>query len=237
MGAVRTLGLVTAIKGTPTPVVLAAAYYTSSNLATPGVVIPVASFSILNNIATVVLGGSGLPTIGFNGENGYIPTPTFSPANPTQEVNLSKGKPFDIYGGIAPGPRGRGEQVTLWGFGTGTYFNGKRITVLDNNPATNSFRFYFAHANVASTADTTGFAAPSPAQHYRVIRIECAQTLGTDLLYVGDLNVSSTQYMAALSLAGQFSIEVAGENIPPEGLFLDTSGTAGTTQAMISVIY
>jgi hypothetical protein len=236
MGAVRTLGLVTAIKGTPTPVVLAAAYYTSANLATPGVVLPVASFSILKGIATVFL-STTLPVIGYNGENGFIPVQTASPASATQEFNALNGQPFNIYGGIAPGIPGRGEQVTLWAFGTATYFNGKRITVIDNNPATNSFRFYFQHADVANTADATGRTAPSPAQHYRVIRIECAQTLGTDVLYIGDLNVSATQYMAALSLTGQFSIEVAGENIPPEGLFIDTSGTAGTTQAMISVIY
>lgn len=234
MGLIRTLGAVTVGTIPPTPAVLAAAYYTSANLVTPGVVIGAASFSILKNIATVVL-NTTLSVIGYNGENGYIPLPTFSPASPTQEVNLSQGKPFNIYGGIAPQIPGRGQQVTLWSFTTATYFNGKRITVLDNNPATNSFRFYFKHADVASTADTTGLTAPSPFQHYRVIRLECSQTLGTDIIYVGDLNVSSTQYMAALSLTGQFSIEIAGENVPPEGVWI--TGTGPTDSCQVTLIY
>jgi hypothetical protein len=218
---IRTLGLVTAVKGTPTPVVLAAAYYTSTNLAVPGVVIPAASFSILNGIATVVLNTATFPLNGYNGPNGY-PNPA-----------LGSNAQFDIQGKYAAP---NGQQVTLWGFTTATYFNGKRITVLDCNPATKSFRFYFNHANVASTADT-GNTAPSPAQHYRAIRLECSQALGVDLIYVGDLNVSATQYMSCLSLAGQLSIEVASENIPPEGLFIDTSGTVGTDQVMVTLIY
>jgi hypothetical protein len=233
MGQIRTLGATTVVVGKPTPAVLAAAYYTSSNLATPGVVISAVSFSITKNIATVVMGS--LPTNGYNGPNGFIPVPTATPASATQLFNKLTGQPFDIHGSVAPGISGMGQQVTLWGFTTATYFNGKRITVIDNNPATNSFRFYFKHADVASTADATGLTAPSPFQHYRAIRLECGQSNGSDFVYVGDLNVSSTQYMAALSLAGQLAIEIAGENIPPEGLFLD--GTAGTDTCQVSVIY
>jgi hypothetical protein len=221
MGALRTLGLVTAVKGYPTPAVLAAAYYTSSNLATPGVVIAATGFSILNGICTVTLNTSVFPTDGYNGPNGY---PTQNPV-----TNLQ---------GVFPPPNG--QQVTLWGFTTtvGKFLNGKRVSVIDCNPAAKSFRFYFAHADDASAglADT-GNTAPSPKQHYRAIRLECSQSLSTDLIYVGDLNVSSTQYMACLSLAGQLSIEIASENIPPEGLFIDTSGTASTDQVMCTVIY
>jgi hypothetical protein len=230
MGQIRTLGLATAVKGTPTPAVLAAAYYTSANLATPGVVIAVASFTIHNNIATVFLGGSGLPLDGYNGPNGY---PTF---------NATTGSTFDIHGGITggtaknAGPAG-GQKVTLWGFGTGTYFNGKTVTVLDCDPTTNSFRFYFTHANVSNTADTTGLTAPWMKKNYRAIRLECSQALSTDLIYVGDLNVSSSQYMACLSLAGQLAIEIASENIPPEGICIDTSGTSSSDQVMVTVIY
>jgi len=232
MGQIRTLGAATVVVGTPTPTVLAAAYYTSANLATPGVVISAVSFSISKGIATIVMGS--LPKTGYNGPNGYIPTPTASPASATQSVNQVTGQPFDIFGGTAPGPSGKGQQVTLWGFTTATYFNGKRVTVIDNNPATLSWRFYFNHADVASTSDA-GKTAPSPAQHYRAIRLECGQGNGTDFVYVGDLNVSSTQYMAALSLAGQLSIEIASENIPPEGIFID--GTAGTDTVQVSVLY
>ena len=223
MGAIRSLGLVTAIKSTPTPAVLAAAYYTSSNLATPGVVIAAVSFSVSKGIATVVLNTTTFPKTGYCGPNGF----------PTS--NLTTGSKFDIYGGISAVPAG-GQLVTLWGFSTATYFNGKRVTVIDCNPAAKSFRFYFNHADVSSTADA-GNTAPSPQQHYRAIRLECSQALGTDLIYVGDSNVSSTQYMTVLSLAGEPSIEIVGENIPPESLWIDTNGTSGNDQCLVSLIY
>ena len=238
MGQIRTLGAVSAVSSVnqPTPVVLAAAYYTNTALVTPGVVLAASTFSITKNIATIFL-GTTLPTNGYNGPNGYIPVPTASQSSATQEFNARGGQPFDIYGGTAPGATGKGQQVTLWGFTTATYFNGKRISVIDNNPALNSFRFYFTHADVAATGDG-GETAPSPFQHYRAIRLECSQSLGTDIIYVGDLNVSSTQYMAALSLAGQLSIEIAGENIPPEGVFIATNGASTANDAvMVTCIY
>jgi hypothetical protein len=233
MGAIRTLGLAKAIKNTPTPAVLAAAYYTSSNLATPGVVVAAVSFSITNNIATVVLGAGNLPTNGYNGPNGYIAPPTAVPASATQGFNIVPVPPVNIQGNF---PAPNGQKVVLWGFTTATYFNGKVVSVIDNNPVTGAFRFYIKNANVASTNDA-GNTAPCPFQHYRAIRLECSQSLGADIIYVGDANVSSTQYMAALSLAGQLSIEIASENIPPEGVFIDTSGTASTDQVLVTVIY
>jgi len=232
MGAIRTLGLATAVAGTPTPAVLAAAYYTSANLATPGVVIAAASFSITKGIATIVL-GSTLPTNGYNGPNGYIPTPTFTPASATQEFNSQTGQPLNIQG--YPKAPANGQKVVLWGF-TATELNGLVVTVIDNNPANNSFRFAINHADVGSTSDT-GKTAPAPFQHYRAIRLECSQSLSTDLIYVGDSNVKSTQYMACLSLAGQLSIEIASENIPPEGIWIDTNGSASTDQVMVTLIY
>jgi len=217
MGVPRTLGATTVAPGTPTPAVLAAAGYTPAPIAA-------ASFSILNGIATIVL-GTTLPKNGYNGPNGYPPS-------------------ADIHGGInsqfGPGGAGQGagpaggQQVTLWGFATGTYFNGKKVTVIDNNPANNSFRFYFAHANVGSVSDT-GLTATSPFQHYRAVRLECSQSNGADFVYVGDLNVSSSRYVAALSLTGQLSIEIASENIPPEGIFID--GTSGSDSVQVSLIY
>lgn len=239
MGQVRTLGLATAIKGTPTPAVLAAAGFTATTntngtaVANPGVVLASASFSITKGIATVVL-TAALPTDGFNGPNGYIAPQTASAASATQQFNAQSISVVNIQGNF---PAANGQQVTLWGFTTATYFNGMRVTVLDNNPATKSFRFLFAHADVASTADTTGFAAPDPKSRYRAIRLECYQSLSTDLIYVGDFNVAATRYMACLSLTGQLSIEVAGDNIPPEGIFIDTNGTASTDQVMVTLIY
>src|ERR1700676_1749719 len=204
MGIPRTLGAVVVGALPPTPI------YT-------GPVINAVSFSIKAGIATIVLGPGNLPSNGYNGPNGF----------PTQ--NKTTGSSFDIYGGVSGqnnagspnngGNAAGGQQVTLWGFTTATYFNAKTITVLDCNPAAGSFRFYFANANVGSTNDA-GKTAPIPTQRYRAVRIECSQTLGTDFIYVGDLNVSSTQYVAALSLAGQLAVEVAGDNIPADRIFI-----------------
>jgi hypothetical protein len=228
MGLPKTLGAATVVTGTPTPVVLAAAD-------SPFLVIPAISFSILNGIATILLNVADAPSAvfpetGYNGPNGY----------PT--VNQTTGSAFDIHGGInaahagagaGGGPAG-GQQVTLWGFTTATYFNGKKVTVLDCNPATGIFRFYFNHADVGTTADA-GKTAPSPFQHYRAVRLECGQGNGADFVYVGDLNVSAVRYVAALSLTGQLSIEIASENIPPEGIFID--GTSGSDTVQVSLIY
>jgi hypothetical protein len=221
MGVPRTIGAVVVTAGTPTPV-----YH--------GPIIVAESFSILNGIATIVLGAGNLPQNGYNGPNGY-PVP-----------NIGNNSQFDIHGGInatnagsgAPasgigGPAG-GQQVTLWGFTTATYFNGKVVSVIDCNPVNGSFRFYFAHANVGSTADT-GNTAASPFQHYRAVRLECSQTNGTDFVYVGDLNVSATRYVAALSLTGQLSIEIASENIPADRIFID--GTSSSDSVQVSLIY
>ena len=211
MGIPRTLPAVAVGAHPPTPVY-------------SGTVISAISFSITKGIATIVLGSSHLPTNGYNGPNGY----------PTQ--NGTTGSKFDIYGGLnggSGGPAG-GQQVTLWGFTTATYFNAKVVSVIDCDPVTGSFRFYFNNADVASTNDA-GKTAASPFQHYRAVRLECSQSLGSDIVYVGDLNVSSTQYVAALSLTGQLSIEIAGDNIPADRIFI--TGTGSTDSVLVSLIY
>lgn len=211
MGAIRTLGAVTVVAGKPTPV------YT-------GTVTAAVSFSITNNIATIVLGVGNLPTNGYNGPNGFPPS-------------------ADIHGGISgqnSGGAAGGQQVTLWGFTTATYFNGKTVTVLDCNPATGSFRFAIAHANVASTNDA-GSTAPIPVERVRKVRIEisAAGTPATDKVYVGDGNVSSSRYYAALILSSTTTwpnaIEISGDNIPPDRIFID--GTANTDVVQVSLIY
>lgn len=204
MGMVRTLGAVTVTPGTPTPI------YT-------GTIIAAVSFSISKGIATIVLGAANLPKNGYNGPNGY------------PEQNGTTGSAFDIHGPNS----GNGQQVTLWGFTTATYFNGKTVTVLDNNPANGSFRFAFTHADVGSTSDA-GNTAAIPVQRYRAVRLECGQGNGSDKVYVGDLNVSSSRYMAAISLANQLSIEIAGDNIPADRIFIDGDG-ADTVQ--VALIY
>jgi hypothetical protein len=203
MGLPRTLGVVTVIAGTPVPAVLAAAGYSPSPLTA-------SSYSISGGIATIVF-GSPLPAGFYGGPQGYAKV-----ASP-----------------VGTGGSCGGQQVTLWGFTTGTYFNGLKVSVIDQ-PTPSSFRFYINYANVGSTSDT-GKAAASPFQHYRAVRIEISQSDGTDFVYVGDLNVSSSRYVAALSLAGQSSMEIAGENIPPEGIFIDGTSDGDTVQ--VSLIY
>jgi len=202
MGTFRAIGSVEATSGTPTPI-------------HTGTVIAAVSFSILNNIATIVLGAANLPTTGYNGPNGY----------PTQNATTSS--EFDIHGGNSgSSPQGGGgQQVTLWGFATATYFNGKTITVLDCNPTNGSFRFYFTHANVSSTADT-GNTAAAPVQSYRSVRLECGQSNGSSIVYVGDGNVSSTKYVAALTLTGQSSYVISGDNIRADRIFIDGSASS-----------
>ena len=207
MGTIRTIGAVTITPGTPTPV------YT-------GAIIAAESFSITTNIATIVLGAGNLPANGYNGPNGY----------PTS--NGTTNAKFDIAGGT--GAVGGGQQVTLWGFSTATYFNGKTVTVLDNNPTNGSFRFAFTHANVGSTNDT-GNTAAAPVQQYRAVRLEAGQSNGTDLVYVGDLNVSSSRYSAALSLSGQIATIITSDNIRADRIFVD--GTSDTDTVQISLIY
>lgn len=213
MGMIRTLGAVTVTAGTPTPVLKPILS-----------IVAAVSFSITNNIATINLGAGNLPANGYNGPNGF----------PTQ--NATTGAAFDIFGGVnrPTGQAGGGQQVILWGFGTGTYFNGKVVTVLDCNPTAGTFRFAFTHANVASTNDA-GNTAPVPFQHYRTVRIEAGQSNGTDLVYVGDSNVSSSQYTTALSLAGIRAIDISSDNIPAARIFID--GTSNSDTAQISIIY
>lgn len=194
----------------------------------PGTAIPAVSFSISGGIATVVLNvadapGAVFPTNGYNGPNGY----------PDIE---SSGAPFNIgayFGGGASG----GQKVALWGFTTATYFNGKVVTVLDNNPTNGSFRFYFNHANVSSTNDA-GNTQACPFQHYRTVRIELDSS-ATDTIYVGDSNVSTSRYVTALSTSGQISVEIASENIQADQIWLINSntGSTGTDSVHVSFIY
>lgn len=205
MGTPRTSGAVSATAGTPTPV------YT-------GAVIAASTFSITNGVARIVL-ASAPPTIGYNGPNGY------------PIVNGTTGSVLDIQGKY---PAANGQQITLWGFTTATYFNGKTVSVRSLDPSTNSFTFFFTHANVGSTADA-GNTAPIPVEQYRVVRLECSQSNGTDLVYVGDGNVSSSRYVAALSLSGQIAVEIASDNIRADRVFIDATTTGDSVQ--VSFIY
>ena len=218
MGTIRCIGSVQApnTAGWRSPILL-------PMLTTLNLINAAASFTITKNIATIFLNGT-LPTNGYNGPNGY----------PTQ--NAATKADFDIYGGVnGGGPPAGGQQVMLWGFTTATYFNGCTVTVLDCNPATNSFRFYFNNANVANTADA-GSTAAIPNQAYRSVRLECLQTNSTNIVYVGDLNVSSTVYDAALTLTGQGSFVLQYDNIRADRIWV--FGSAGSNcGVMVSLVY
>ena len=169
-----------------------------------GTVTAAVSFSITGNIATIVMGS--FPTFGYN------PPSYFSPNG---------------------GPPAGGDQVTLWGFTTATYFNGKTVSVISNNPAANSFSFNFTHANVGSTGDA-GNTAIAPKQ-YRSVRLETDQAAGAGKIYVGDLNVSSTQYAETLSLTGQIAVTISSGTIAADRIFCDTSATG--TKVQVSLQY
>lgn len=126
-----------------------------------------------------------------------------------------------------------GQQVTLWGFATATYFNGLTVTVTQNNPQAISFSFPTTHADVTSTSDT-GNAAPSPVDKFRSVRIEIDAGASTHLIYVGDLKVSSSQYTAQLALATQLAVEFSGDNIDASRIFIDTDNTG--TKAHVTLV-
>lgn len=209
MGAFHTLGAVTVTSGTPTPILLPILKTISA-----------VSFSITNNIATISLGSGNLPQNGYNGPNGF----------PTQ--NAATGSKFDIFGPNT----GMGQQVILWGFTVATYFNGKVVTVLSND-GNGTFSFAFTHANVASTGDS-GKTAQIPVENYRRVRLETGSANGaTDKVYVGDGNVSSTQYLTALT-GPDIGYDYPPNditNIPLHRVFID--GTSGADTVQVTIVY
>ena|ERR1700751_2001855 len=133
----------------------------------------------------------------------------------------------------AHGITAAGAKVTFWNIGTNTWLS-KVTASVSNVNSTTQIEFPTTHANVASGADT-GSAIVSPPNRYRVVRIEIDQSAGTNKLYVGDFNVSSTQYAATLTLAGQIAFELAGEGIDPTLIFVDAS--ASSTKYQMSLVY
>ena len=133
-----------------------------------------------------------------------------------------------------------GQKVVLWGFANANYLNGVTVTVIANNPTLKQFSFYFNHAddsNTESTAKRRHRLLNPGLNGVRAVRIECGQGLSTDLLYVGDFKLTTTQYMACLSLAGQLVVEVVGENIPADQIFILSSASNSGDTAQITLIY
>ena len=167
------------------------------------------------------------------------PTPVYTGPS----ANLLTAASFSISKGIATivvantydsnpwTPYAVGNIVGLYGFSTATYFNGVPVTVLDATTA--KFRFYFNHADVASTADTGKCFIMPPT--YRTVRLSLPPTAGAGVIYVGDGSVSSTKFIESLSLATKPWFEFDGDAIPAGRIHIDTD--TSTTPVMVSVTY
>jgi hypothetical protein len=191
---------------------------------------------LFRDTASIQLAGSTSPIPASLNLLSPIQASSFSIQNGIATIVLSSALPSNGFNGpnFAIGtPAGAGEQVILYGFSTATYFNGKKVTVLSNN-GTNSFSFAFTHTNVGSTSDS-GYAAPCLFEHYRAVRIEVDQSNESDFVYVGDLNVSSTEYVAALSVSGQLAVEISSENIDACGIWMVS--TSSSDKAHCSLVY
>lgn len=166
------------------------------------------------------------------------PTPIYTgPVTAAVSFSIANGLATIVMGSFPDG-YGVGKQTTLWGFTTGTYFNGKVITVSQNNPEQNSFSFPFTQGNVASTNDA-GNTAPAPTQKFRSVRIEADKSNSTEALYVGDGNVSASRYTCQLLYNGvqqayEFGgSEVAAQNIDASRIFIDCSTTGAKAQVTL----
>jgi hypothetical protein len=113
-----------------------------------------------------------------------------------------------------------GQQVGFWGVATATFLNNVRVVV--QSVTSTQFTAVFVRANYNSASDS-GTAFTSPIERFRIVRIEVDQSAGAGKIFVGDLNVSSTQYVACLTLTGQIAFEFTGEDIDPSTMFVDTS--------------
>jgi hypothetical protein len=155
---------------------------------------------------------------------------SFSISGGLATIVLSAGSPP-----VAPPFYNQWGQATLWGFTTATYFNGETVTIVSSNPAALSFSFHTTHADVASTNDA-GSTAPAPTNTYRGVRIEADQGNSTHKIYVGDQSVTSSQYVACLTLTGQLFVEFhpfASQNIAANRIFIDTDSTGAKVQVTL----
>jgi len=171
------------------------------------------------------------------------PTPIFTGAVTAAISFVISNGLATITMGSLPAGYELGKQVTLWGFTTGTYFNGETVTVVSNNPALKSFSFTITHGNVGSTNDA-GNTAPSPVQRFRAVRIEPDSGNGSShVIYVGDKNVSSSRYTTVLYLnpasppiptniwfGGEGNL---GQNIDASRIFIDTDSTGSKAQVTL----
>ena len=96
-------------------------------------------------------------------------------------ANLLTASTFSIVNGqaivVVANTFNSGDQVTMYGFSTATYFNGVTVQVQSANAA--QFTFPTTHSNVGSTSDA-GKVFPNPPERFRAIRIEIDQSASTN---------------------------------------------------------
>jgi hypothetical protein len=128
------------------------------------------------------------------------------------------------------------QQINLYGFTTGTYFNGVPANVIWATPT--QFAIYFNNANVGSAAAPQADAGkifPTPRDMFQSVRIEIDKGAASATLFVGDVNVSATRYAAHLSLTGQIAYVQSGNKVDAHRIYLDTD--TNSTVAQISATY
>ena len=128
------------------------------------------------------------------------------------------------------------QQVNFFGFTTGTYFNGVVANVIAATPS--SFSIAFNHANVGSAAAPqadAGSIFPTPRDQFQAVRVEIDKGAGSATIFVGDLNVSSSQYAAHLSLTGQIAYVQSGNKVDAHRIYIDAD--TNSTKVQVSVTY
>lgn len=144
---------------------------------------------------------------------------------------------FNVANSFTPNPTdSTPQQVNFFGFTTGIYFNGVVANILWATPT--QFAIAFNHANVGSAAAPqadAGSIFPTPRDQFQAVRIEVDKGAGAGVIYVGDLNVTSSQYAAKLSLTGQIAYVQSGNKVDAHRIFIDTD-TNGT-KVQVSVTY
>jgi hypothetical protein len=144
---------------------------------------------------------------------------------------------FNVVNTFTPNPTDKTvQQVNFFGFTTGTYFNGVVANVLWATAT--QFAIAFNNANVGSAAAPqadAGSIFPTPRDQFQAVRIEIDKGAGSATIFIGDLNVSSSQYAAHLSLTGQIAYVQSGNKVDAHRIYLDTD--TNSTKVQVSVTY
>ena len=186
--------------------------------------------SVVRTLPTITVATAGVKVPVYSGPSAALLTNT-------SFYILSNIAVFNVANTFTPNPSdSTPQQVNFFGFTTGTYFNGVVAQVIYATPLL--FAIAFNHANVGSAAAPTADAGsifPTPRDQFQAVRIEVDKGAAAGKIFVGDLNVSATQYAAALSLTTQIAYVQSGNKVDAHRIFVDTD-TNGT-KVQVSVTY